>query len=552
MLKSLYIKDFAIIDELNLEFDNGLNIFTGETGAGKSIIVGALSLLLKGRGDTSVISTGKDKTIIEGVFDIEDKYSEIKNILNEEDIPFDGELIVRRTISNDTHSSIKLNQCTVTLNFLTNLFSNYIDIHSQKDSQYLYHKKNQLTILDKFSNTLNDLKEYENLYNNYIKLNDELNNLVNHEFNEREIEYLKFDYEELNDAGLSIDEENELVHNEKIFKQSEEYINLLNNINALYSGDDAIKEKIDTLINCIDIDDNEIQKQKEKLNDLYYSFDDVIASIKSELEKVADDNLDLNYIEERLYVYSKLKRKHKLETEQLIELKDELKTKLDLLANRDKIIEDKTNEVNDAKKLAYEKALFISNKRKNSAKLLEEEVIKEAKDLLLINTNFNILFNEIEMNSRGIDDVEFLISLNKGEELKPLKNVASGGETSRLMLALKTVFAKISDTGLLIFDEIDTGVSGKVALAVGEKMSLISKDAQVFCITHLAPVAAFADNHYFIYKVDDSSSSKTNVKLLSNDEIVNELATISSSEVNDSSTAAAIELLNTVKGIKNK
>lgn len=552
MLKSLYIKDFAIIDELNLEFDNGLNIFTGETGAGKSIIVGALSLLLKGRGDTSVISTGKDKTIIEGVFDIEDKYSEMKNILNEEDIPFDGELIVRRTISNDTHSSIKLNQCTVTLNFLTNLFSNYIDIHSQKDSQYLYHKKNQLTILDKFSNTLNDLKEYENLYNNYLKLNDELNNLVNHEFNEREIEYLKFDYEELNDAELSLDEENELVHNEKIFKQSEEYINLLNNINALYSGDDAIKEKIDTLINCINIDDNEIQKQKEKLNDLYYGFDDVISNIKSELEKVADDNLDLNYIEERLYVYSKLKRKHKLETEQLIELKDELKTKLDLLANRDKIIEDKTKEVNDAKKLAYEKALSISNKRKNSAKLLEEEVIKEAKDLLLINTNFNILFNEIEMNSKGIDDVEFLISLNKGEELKPLKNVASGGETSRLMLALKTVFAKISDTGLLIFDEIDTGVSGKVALAVGEKMSLISKDAQVFCITHLAPVAAFADNHYFIYKVDDSSSSKTNVKLLSNDEIVNELATISSSEINDSSTAAAIELLNTVKGIKNK
>lgn len=552
MLKSLYIKDYAIIDELNLEFENGLNIFTGETGAGKSIIVGALSLLLKGRGDTSVISTGKDKTIIEGVFDIEDKYSEIKNILNEEDIPFDGELIVRRTISNDTHSSIKLNQCTVTLNFLTNLFSNYIDIHSQKDSQYLYHKKNQLTTLDKFSNTLNDLKEYENLYNNYIKLNDELNNLVNHEFNEREIEYLKFDYEELNDAELSLDEENELVHNEKIFKQSEEYINLLNNINSLYSGDDAIKEKIDTLINCINIDDNEIQKQKEKLNDLYYGFDDVISNIKSELEKVADDNLDLNYIEERLYVYSKLKRKHKLETEQLIELKDELKTKLDLLANRDKIIEDKTKEVNDAKKLAYEKALSISNKRKNSAKLLEEEVIKEAKDLLLINTNFNILFNEIEMNSKGIDDVEFLISLNKGEELKPLKNVASGGETSRLMLALKTVFAKISDTGLLIFDEIDTGVSGKVALAVGEKMSLISKDAQVFCITHLAPVAAFADNHYFIYKVDDSSSSKTNVKLLSNDEIVNELATISSSEINDSSTAAAIELLNTVKGIKNK
>lgn len=552
MLKSLYIKDFAIIDELNLEFDNGLNIFTGETGAGKSIIVGALSLLLKGRGDTSVISTGKDKTIIEGVFDIEDKYSEIKNILNEEDIPFDGELIVRRTISNDTHSSIKLNQCTVTLNFLTNLFSNYIDIHSQKDSQYLYHKKNQLTILDKFSNTLNDLKEYENLYNNYLKLNDELNNLVNHEFNEREIEYLKFDYEELNDAELSLDEENELVHNEKIFKQSEEYINLLNNINALYSGDDAIKEKIDTLINCINIDDNEIQKQKEKLNDLYYSFDDVINNIKSELEKVADDNLDLNYIEERLYVYSKLKRKHKLETEQLIELKDELKTKLDLLANRDKIIEDKTKEVNDAKKIAYDKAILISNKRKQSAKQLEEEVIKEAKDLLLINTNFNILFNEIEMNSKGIDDVEFLISLNKGEELKPLKNVASGGETSRLMLALKTVFAKISDTGLLIFDEIDTGVSGKVALAVGEKMSLISKDAQVFCITHLAPVAAFADNHYFIYKVDDSLSSKTNVKLLSNDEIVNELATISSSEINDSSAAAAIELLNTVKGIKNK
>jgi len=552
MLKSLFIKDYAIIDELVVDFSNGLNVFTGETGAGKSIIVGALSLLLKGRGDTSVISKGKDKTIIEGVFDIEEKYEDIKKTLDEQDIPFDGELIVRRTISNDNHSSIKLNQCSVTLSFLTDLFSNYIDIHSQKDSQYLYHKKNQLSVLDKFSDIDKKLIEYKSLYENYNKLNNELDTLVNHDFNEREIEYLKFDFEELNDAGLSVEEEIDLQSKEKRYKQAEQYINLLNNINSLYNGDESIKEKIDTLINVINIDDESIMKYKEKLNDLYYSFDDCVNEIKSELEKVADDDLDLNYIEERLYAYSKLKRKHKLETEELIKLKDDLKTKLDLLSNRDKVIADKKKEVDEAKKKALDKAKEISKIRKQAALKLEKEVIKEANDLLLPNTNFKISFNDIEMNGSGTDDIEFLISLNKGEDLKPLKSVASGGETSRLMLALKTVFAKISDTGLLIFDEIDSGVSGKVALAVGEKMSLISKDAQVFCITHLAPVAAFADSHYLIYKVDDSKSSKTNVKLLNKDEVVNELASISSSDVNSSSVAAAKELLKTVKTIKNK
>jgi len=320
----------------------------------------------------------------------------------------------------------------------------------------------------------------------------------------------------------------------------------------MYKCDGGIKEKLYELVNELNIEDDSINKEKEAINDLYYSLSEHIDNLKSILKEFDFGDVDLEKIEERLYIYSKLKRKHKLETEGLINLKDELKTKLDLLSNRDKVIADKTKEVNEAKDKALKKAKEISKLRKDGASKLEKEVIKEAKDLLLTNTNFKINFEEVDMNSRGVEDVEFLISLNKGEELKPLKNVASGGETSRLMLALKTVFAKVSDTGLLIFDEIDTGVSGKVALAVGEKMSLISKDAQVFCITHLAPVAAFADNHYLIYKVDDSKSSKTNVKLLDSNEVIDELASISSSEVNKSSVAAAKELLNTVKTIKKK
>ena len=481
MLKSLRIKNYAIIDDVFIEFEDGFNVFTGETGAGKSIIVDALSLLFKGRSDSSYIKQDKDKAIIEGVFEIND--DDLKEELEKQDIEYDNELIIKRVISRDNKNSIRINESFVTLNFLSELLNKYVDIHSQKDSQFLFNKANQLYLLDKYCANKSLLDEYKGAYNAYKKIENEYDKLLNDTYNEREIEFYKFDFDELDKANLSIDEEEKLENLEKISKSKEKYLNSLN------------------------------------------------------IEK----------IEERLYLYGKLKRKHKCDVAGLLKIKDELKDKISFFENKDLVLMEKKKELEKA----YDNALLLANKlselRKEKALKLEKEIKKETADLLLNNCNFKINFNDVNLNSFGKDDVEFYVSLNKGENLKPLKSVASGGEVSRLMLALKASFSKISKTDLLILDEIDTGVSGNVGMAVGEKIAKISKDIQVLCITHLSPVAAWGSAHFYIYKKDIDGHTSTCVRHLNKEEIVKELASISNTSSNSSAILAAEELYNTAQ-----
>ena len=545
MLKSLRIKNYAIIDDVFIEFEDGFNVFTGETGAGKSIIVDALSLLFKGRSDTSLIKQGKDKAIIEGVFEINDE--DLKEELEKQDIEYDNELIIKRVISKDNKNSIRINESSVTLNFLSELLNKYVDIHSQKDSQFLFNKSNQLYLLDKYCDDKILLDEYKDAYSIYKKIDNEYNSLLNDTYNEREIEFYRFDFDELDKANLSIDEEEKLENLEKISKSKEKYLNSLNNSLNIYLKDGGLKEEFYDLLNSLDINDDEINKIKDNLNDLYYSLDDKMSDLKSILNRFDNDELDIEKIEERLYLYGKLKRKHKCDVEGLIKLKDELKDKIAFFENKDLVIEDKKKELDNA----YDKALLCANElsklRKEKALKLEKEINKETADLLLNNCNFKINFNEIELNSLGKDDVEFYVSLNKGENLKPLKNVASVGEVSRLMLALKASFSKISKTDLLILDEIDTGVSGNVGMAVGEKIAKISKDIQILCITHLSPVAAWGNAHFYIYKKDSDNHTSTCVRRLNKEEIIKELASISNTSTNSSALLAAEELYNTAQ-----
>lgn len=545
MLKSLRIKNYAIIDDLSIEFDKGFNVFTGETGAGKSIIVGALSFLLKGRSDSSIIKKDKDKAIIEGVFEIDDK--SLKEKLDEQDIDYDNELIVKRVISKDNKNSIKINESNVTLNFLTELLSNYVDIHSQKDSQFLFNKNNQLYLLDKYSKNEDLLSKYKDAYKTYKDLNNEYDSLLNDTFNEREIEFFKHDFDEINEANLSIDEENKLEELEIRLKSSEKYLNVLNNSINIYEKDSGLKEQFYDLVNSLTLSDEKIENIKNDLSSLYYSLDDKMSELSDILNSFDDEELNIEKIEERLYTYAKLKRKHKCDVEGLLKIKDELANKIALFEDRDTILNKKKKEVDDA----YNKALDIANKihesRVNNALKLEKDIKKETSDLMLENCNFKIQINEIELNSNGIDDVEYYVSMNKGEDLKPLKNVASGGEISRLMLALKSAFAKVSNTDLLILDEIDTGVSGKVGLAIGEKIAKIAKSHQVLCITHLASVAACGDSHYYIYKDDENGVTNTHIRKLNNDEIINELASISNTSTNDTALNAAKELYQTAQ-----
>ena len=539
MLKNLYIKNYAIIDELDLSFRDGFTVFTGETGAGKSIIVGALSYLIRGKADPSVIRSGCDKAIIEGIFSIEDY---MKEKLDEADIEYEDELIIRRTISRDNRNSIKINQCSVTLAYLNDLFDEHIDIHSQKDSQYLLNKKNHLTLLDKYVRNDGLINEYKSSYKTYKHALNEYNDLLNNTYSERELEFYRFDLKELQEADLNVEEEEDLLNKEKRYKSAEKYITTLSSAIELYEGDEGIREQLSSFLRTLNIDDETISSVREKSEDLYYSLNDEVDRLKDLLSQFTDEDVDIEHIEERLYLYSKLKRKHGLDTEGLINKENELKEKIAFFDDREYVLAEKKKQLDLLYQDAYEKALKLHEERKQQAKLLEKEVETQAYDLMLPNTVFEIRFETAQLNTNGIDDLEFFVSTNKGEDPKPLKNAASGGEISRLMLAMKSVFTSLSDTTLVIFDEIDTGVSGKVALAMGQKIAQIAQSTQVLCISHLAAVAACADEHFFIYKSDEEGYSNTSVRKLDHEEIIRELAMISTSETSDAAMNAAKQL----------
>ena len=539
MLKSLYIKNYAIIDELNIDFDDGFNVFTGETGAGKSIIVGALSCLVKGKADPSLIRGGCDKAIIEGVFSVDDY---MKETLDEAAIDYDDDLIVRRVISRDNRNTIKVNQANVTLNFLSNLFGEHIDIHSQKDSQYLLNKKNHLLLLDKYAHNQELLTEYREAYKKYDEALNEYNDLQNNTYNEADLEYYRYDLKELEDAHISLNEEDELETKEKRYKDSEKFITSLKGAIETYEGENGIDELLSLLDHNLNIDDGAILEIRERIEDLSYNLADEMDKVKNILSDFDSEEINIEYIEERLYTYSRLKRKHATNTGGLLEKLNELKDKIAFFEDKDFVLNEKKKALDTLYNKAYDLAKKLHGIRSEKAQELEKAVISHCQDLMLENVRFKVMINENKMNSSGIDDVEFYISLNKGEDLKPLRNVASGGEISRLMLALKTVFTSLSSNSLVIFDEIDTGVSGKTALAIGQKMAEIAKNTQVLTITHLAAVAACASSHYYIYKDDSKGYSSTSIRKLNNDEIINELALISSSENSEAALQAAREL----------
>ena len=544
MLKSLYIKNYAIIEELELSFSDGFTVFTGETGAGKSIIVGALSYLIKGKADPSVIRRGADKAIIEGIFSIEDY---MKEALDEADIDYDDELIIRRVISADNHNSIKINQCSVTLAFLTSLFEEHIDIHSQKDSQYLLNKKNHLTLLDRYVKQEDLFDQYRTSYREYKKADSQYKELLNNTYSERELEFYRFDLNELEEAKLDLEEEDDLLNKEKRYKSAEKYITTLNSAIEIFDGDAGIKEQLSTLIRGLNLDDEVVNDVKDKIENIYYDLNDQTDRLKQILSSFGDEDLNIEYIEERLYTYSKLKRKHGTDTQGLLDKLNELKEKIAFFDDREYVLAEKKKELDQLYQKALAQAKKIHEIRAEKAKALQEEVVRHANDLVLPNTVFEIVLNPVDLNSNGIDDVEFYVAMNKGEVPKPLKNAASGGEISRLMLALKAVFNAYSATSLAIFDEIDTGVSGKVALAIGQKIADIAKSTQVLCITHLAAVAACAKEHFYIYKNDEAGYTNTSVKQLNQDEIINELAMISTSENSKAALDAARQLYKTAQ-----
>ena len=538
MINRLYIRHYAIIEELELEFSPAFTVFTGETGAGKSIIIGALSLLTGERADTSVVSHGQDHCLVEGVFSASEH---MKQCLQEAEIDLEDEVIVSRRITSEGRSSARVNGMSVTLSFLQQLFAGEADIHSQRDNQYLLKKSNHLLLTDRYAGAEELRQRYTAAYRLWKEAERAYQEMLESVYDDRDLEYLRYNLKELSEADISAGEEEELLLKEKRLRSSEKTLQALHNAFQYYEEDGGISEKLYALFRDLSVSE-ELQPFSSRIEELYYSLEEEIGALHKTADAYENDEDDLDKVEERLYLINRLKRKYNTDEKGLLEQKGILEEKISFFDNKESFQAEQEKKIAQLREEVFALGKQLHVQRQQAAQSLQQDVHRELQDLMMPNVRFLADIREKDPGEDGMDDLEFLISLNKGEEPRPLIKVASGGELSRLMLGLKTIFTHLSGTGLLVFDEIDSGVSGKVALAMGLKMALIAKSAQVLTITHLASVAACADEHFRIYKEDDAAATHTRVSRLSEEERIAELARISGQD-SAAGMAAAAELL---------
>lgn len=541
MLKYLYIKDFIIINEIHLDLQDGFSAFTGETGAGKSIMVDAISLLCGQRISGDLISKGKSKSIIEGVFDFSNS-NNIKKILEEIDVDINEDVIITREIKVDGKSSIKINHRMVNLSIVKEIMDNVLDIHSQHDNQYLLKSKNHINLLNSYLNEDDLIYVVDSLYKEYRKLKDEMDKALNEVYNPDDLDFFQYEVDEINNANLKIGEDEEIEVKEKEYSLISKNLEKLNTAISIYENnfqDDFFR--LNRLTEDIDI--KVLEDANQVIKTAYYDVDDALSTIKVYLNNLEINEEDINLLQERAYEISRLKRKYGGSIKSIFEYREDLLNKIQIINNRQEYLDKMSLKVDEALSKFNVEAKKLSDIRYKKALLLDKEIESILNDLMLPNAKFKTSITSNVLNKNGIDDVEFLISMNKGEDLKPLSKVASGGELSRLMLGLKVIFSKLQGINTIIFDEIDTGVSGPVASAIGLKMKELSKYAQVFSITHLAQVASCANHHYHVSKSSDDKKTSTIIKVLNDEERINELAILSTGVLSDVSKEAAKELL---------
>ena len=544
MLSKLVIKNFAIIEDLEVDFPSGFIALTGETGAGKSIIIDALSLLMGERSSFDKIRFNEQKAFIEGVFYIKnDKIKKQIESLIDDNV--DEELILSRTLDINGKSQAKVNMHNVPLTVLKNVTSLILDIHSQqKDNNYLK-EENQLNLLDSFSELLlsKDEKEiyneFNNLYRDYLETKNKLQNLKNKQLDLGSIDYLKFQDEELNKVNI---QENEMENLEQernslmnFSKQSEKIAEFL----SIYEEISSSLYKAKKTLSYIDDED----KLSEKFNDLYFQMDDIYQAINDKFESQKEQLIRLDEINERLFLLHSLRKKYGYTSQDIIAHHQEIKQNIDDLINYEDNILKLENELNTKRINATSFAKKISNIRKKYAENLQNEVNKQLKDLYLENAEFKVDITPIELNNRGIDKVIFLLKANVGQNFTSLEKTASLGETSRLNLALKTVFNKINQMETIIFDEIDIGVSGRVGNAISLKMKEISLNSQVIAISHLVQVASKADYQYLVSKYIKNNKTYSVINLLTKEERIKEIAKMMFGEITEISLKSAEDLL---------
>ena len=526
MIEQLSVKDYVLFKSCIIDFTDGMSVITGETGAGKSLLIDAIGYLSGNRIKSNVIRNGKDKAILSMVLTSNDR---VNAILEENGFEVDDQVIISRTILNNNKSTVRINQQITTLSFVRKIVNLLVDIHSQMDTYRLMDTSVQMELLDSYAKTMDLKASVKEAYVKYSNVLHELETLKNEEFSDAELEFLTTQLDEIENANIQEDELDAL--NDQIHEATSWYKNSEDLSSCLYEID---KENgaLDSLYTLYKQASKSpiLNDYEESFKNLYYSLQGVDEELKHMRDTHSNDSLDLDSLQSRQYLIKKLYRKYGGSYTSLMESKKSITDKIDRIIHRQDVF-DKLEKEKEESFTAYMKlANALSLKRKEVFSQLESKVMEHCKDLMLENARFMISCMEKKPSSNGIDDIEFLVSMNPGQDFSSLSASASGGELSRLMLALKVVFQASNGIETIIFDEIDTGVSGKVALAMGAKMKALSKNYQVLCITHLASVAVYANTHYLVNKKVSASETITNVQELDQDKTIQELAVMTSGE----------------------
>ena len=568
MLRTLEIKDYALIENIVVEFQKGLNIITGETGAGKSILIGALGLLLGERASSEVVRKGAKKSIVEGIFEIGEN-KKVNEYLKELDIEDEEDLIVRREITLKGANRCFLNDTPVQLSVIKKIGNYLIDLHGQHDHQSLLKNETHIELLDEFCNITDDLEKYTTEKKELSNIITEINRLkANEKTLKEKADLYSFQLKEIDAVSPVEDEDVQLEKELNLLENSEKLYSLSSQIyDSIYENEtplhDLLVQVEDTLTELTRIDDTTKEKLEE-INSALESVKDVGDFMRDYKDKIEMDPQRIDEVRERVGAIYLLKKKYGGSLKNVLDFRTNIEKELNIAENFSEKIDELNREANKIREKIKSITHKLSEKRKKKAKSVEKEIVNTLNYLGITDSSFKINFDietsnnsselyielsnkKVLLNPRVIDVIEFYISTNLGEDEKPLAKIASGGEISRVMLAIKSVMAKTEKLPLLIFDEIDTGVSGRIAQKVGKVLKELSESHQIISITHLPQIAAFADHHYSVYKKVINERVVSSIQKLSDSESVTEVAKLLSGEkISQANIEAAQELINSI------
>ena len=547
MIKRLHVKNYILIDDITIDLTDGLNVITGETGSGKSILINAIDVAFGAKAGKDLIKTGSDKATIELTLSVK---KDISALLDEYGIENWGEeMIISREISTSSSRS-RVNGTLVNMEFLKRLKEMFLDIHSQHQTYSFMQPNCHITLLDSYSKDIygKDLDEYKALWSEYQAVLNKLHDAQNAQtMTESQIDFLKFQIDEISSANIENPKEDEELQNElNILSNAEKLKEYTTGAFWTLSEDDnsslnslmAVKS---FLSKASALDEN-LAEIEEHLIDKIEEIKDIASELNSYSSRCEFDQARIDEIQERVYLLDKLKRKYGATLEEVMATYEKLSEEYSSIEASDEILEELTKKVDKIHSKLVDKAKILTEKRSQVASELSKTIVNELNELELPKSKFEIALTPCELNSNGAEHVEFLISTNISEDVKPLIKVASGGEISRVMLAIKSIFAQNDDIDTVIFDEIDTGISGKASISVAEKISSLSKYRQIILITHQAIIASKADNHIYVSKKQDDVTT-VSIKILSAEEKLKALAELASGEVSEESLDFARSLV---------